>query len=139
MTIYVASSWRNYLQPAIVQLLRKLGHKVYDFREGGFNWSNIEKDWKNWSLKEYKKSLDHELPIRGFAKDFKAMNECEACVLVCPCGRSAHLEAGFFANHPDRQLFILMLKKQEPELMYKMADEIFIDMNSFVEYFDAID
>ena len=30
--IYVASSWRNPHQPAIVEELRVAGHEVYDFR-----------------------------------------------------------------------------------------------------------
>lgn len=30
--IYVASSWRNPIQPAIVDALRAAGHEVYDFR-----------------------------------------------------------------------------------------------------------
>ena len=30
--IYVSSSWKNELQPELVNLLRQHGHKVYDFR-----------------------------------------------------------------------------------------------------------
>ena len=32
MKIYVASSWRNAQQPAVVARLREAGHEVYDFR-----------------------------------------------------------------------------------------------------------
>ena len=32
MNIYVASSWRNAMQPAIVAALRRWGHEVYDFK-----------------------------------------------------------------------------------------------------------
>lgn len=32
MKIYVASSWRNLLQPAVVHVLRRCGHDVYDFK-----------------------------------------------------------------------------------------------------------
>lgn len=32
LRIYVASSWRNLLQPGIVLALRRCGHQVYDFR-----------------------------------------------------------------------------------------------------------
>jgi hypothetical protein len=31
--VYVASSWRNGQQPAVVAALRAAGHEVYDFRE----------------------------------------------------------------------------------------------------------
>lgn len=44
MNIYVASSWRNLLQPGIVVALRRCGHDVYDFRNPapgnkGFAWA----------------------------------------------------------------------------------------------------
>jgi hypothetical protein len=47
MRIYVASSWRNTLQPSVVALLRQEGHSVYDFRHpaqgnDGFSWSRID-------------------------------------------------------------------------------------------------
>jgi hypothetical protein len=46
MKLYVASSWRNPLQPTIVHALRRSGHEVYDFRnpkEGdtGFGWQQV--------------------------------------------------------------------------------------------------
>lgn len=46
--IYVASSWRNVYQPAVVDALRALpGCEVYDFRnpapgDSGFAWSDID-------------------------------------------------------------------------------------------------
>src|SRR6516162_6001119 len=41
--IYVATSWRNSLQPSIVVALRADGHAVFDFREanGSFRWPPI--------------------------------------------------------------------------------------------------
>lgn len=41
--IYVASSWRNPIQPEVVRHLREAGHEVYDFRnpapgQEGFSW-----------------------------------------------------------------------------------------------------
>ena len=50
------------------------------------------------------------------------MEKADTCVLVLPCGRSAHLEAGFFVG-VDKKLIIL-LSDGEPELMYSMADLI---------------
>ena len=43
--IYVASSWRNHVQPMIVEALRGDGHEVYDFRNppdaAGFGWGQL--------------------------------------------------------------------------------------------------
>jgi len=128
MKIYVASSWRNVIQPRIVSGLRELGHEVYDFknpREGdcGFHWSEIDPDWQNWDENEYRSALKHPIAQAGFDSDFNAMKWAEACVLVLPCGRSAHIEAGYFTGS-GKQLHILILEATEPELMYKMATSI---------------
>ena len=66
MKIYVASSWRNIYQPAVVRKLRELGHEVYDFRDPapgnyGFAWSQIDPDWQNWTPDEYVKCLEHPI------------------------------------------------------------------------------
>ena len=63
--IYVASSWRNQHQPQVVSFLREQGHEVYDFRhpagKTGFQWSQIDEDWENWSTDQYRAALEHPL------------------------------------------------------------------------------
>ena len=71
MKIYVASSWRNEFQPMVVEVLRAMGHEVYDFRnpaEGneGFAWSDIDENWENWSAEEYVKAMSHPIAEDGF-------------------------------------------------------------------------
>jgi hypothetical protein len=100
MSIYVASSWRNPWQPATVKLLRALGHEVYDFREPttgtrGFSWRDIDPDWKDWTPSQYRANLDHPISQAGFLSDMNALRFASACVLVLPCGSSAHLELGY--------------------------------------------
>ncbi|MHB8182632.1 MAG: hypothetical protein ACYDDN_02615 [Candidatus Desulforudaceae bacterium] len=125
MRIYVASSWRNGKQPQIVQALRNDGHNVYDFRHpepgnNGFHWSEIDPNWKQWTPAQFREGLKHPIAEAGFRLDMQALAECDACVLVMPCGRSAHLEAGYAigAGKPT----VILLADGEPELMYKMAD-----------------
>ena len=101
--IYVASSWRNEFQPEVVRTLRALGHEVYDFRNpphgrGGFQWSSIGKDWLEWSAEQYRENLSHPIAEAGFKSDLDAMLACDVCVLVLPCGRSAHTEAGWYSG-----------------------------------------
>lgn len=126
--IYVASSWRNEIQPRIVEFLRFAGHTVYDFRNPrednhGFSWKEIDPEWEEWTFTEFRGALDTEIASDGFALDFEAMKRSDTCVLVLPCGRSAHLEAGWFVGS-NRELHIYVPEAYpwEPELMYKMAD-----------------
>lgn len=124
--IYVASSWRNGEQPAVVIALREAGHEVYDFRnpsEGnsGFNWRELDPDFKNWNLRQYVHHVRGPIADRGFAFDRDALHWCDTCVLVLPCGRSAHLEAGYAAGQGKRTIFMLSPVQFEPELMYRLG------------------
>ncbi len=138
MKIYVASSWRNQTQPSGVQALRGQGHDVYDFRnpsgrDNGFHWSDIDPEWKSWCMEEYRTFIDHPIAATGFQFDWDAMQWADACVLVMPSGRSAHIEAGYFVGAGKR--LAILLSDGEPELMYKMADCLCVDIN---EVFAAI-
>lgn len=98
--IYVASSWRNPFQQEVVNILRDLGHEVYDFKNpphgnGGFQWSDIDPDWQNWTTKQYQEALNHPIAQKGFDSDFNGMQWADVCVMVLPCGRSANTEAAF--------------------------------------------
>lgn len=100
MKIYVASSWRNPWQPEVVRELRASGCEVYDFRnpvpgDNGFSWSEIDPNWKQWRPDVYRRVLNSPVAERGFSYDMTALRECDACVLVLPCGNSAHLELGW--------------------------------------------
>jgi len=142
MKIYVASSWRNAIQPAVVIALREAGHDVYDFRnprpgDTGFRWSDIDPAWKAWSPPLFIEALKHPIAINGFSSDKMAMLRADVCVLVMPCGRSAHLEAGYFTG-AGKPLHIL-LSDGEPELMYRMADELHCTIASVVEALGKVD
>lgn len=127
MRIYVASSWRNDYQPTVVDALRTAGYEVYDFRapkwnDNGFHWSEIDGAWQDWDFERYVTALTHPLAESGFKSDMDGLEWADVCVLVLPCGRSAHLELGWaigrgkptaILHHPTRAI--------EPELMGKMA------------------
>lgn len=137
MNIYVASSWRNYLQPAVVVALRRCGHEVYDFKnpapgDTGFRWSDIDPEWKAWSPDAYREALQHPIAKRGYGYDIAALKACDACVLVLPSGRSASWEFGYAMGQGKRGA-VVQLEELEPELMYREAEII----TSMDELFDA--
>jgi hypothetical protein len=140
--IYLASSWRNPFQQEIVNVLRDAGHVVYDFKnpsEGikGFAWSDIDNNWKNWDTQQFIEALHHPIAESGFTNDFKAMIEADCCVLLLPSGRSAHLEGGYFAGHGLKKLVIFSPTKEEPELMYKLADFVSDSMEEILIYLES--
>lgn len=136
MKIYVASSWRNAAQPDVVRALRAAGHEVYDFRNPrpgnhGFQWSEIDPAWRGWTPGEFRRALRDPVARDGYQSDMMALRDAEACVLVLPCGRSAHLEAGYAAGG-GRRLIILIEGPCEPELMYRLG-EIVLSIEELVE------
>lgn len=140
LRIYVASSWRNDLQPSVIG--RLVNHpsspEVYDFRNPhsvdgvrrgthgrGFHWSDLDTRWKDWDSRTFRRMLEHSLCADGFGSDMAALDWADACLLVLPCGRSAHLEAGY-ARGCGKPTAIY-LHDGEPELMYRMADRLLVD------------
>ena len=139
MKIYVASSWRNEYQPMVVEVLRSMGHDVYDFRnpeEGndGFAWSDIDENWQQWSPKQYVNAMSHPVAEYGFNLDFKGMKWADYCVMVLPCGRSANTEAGWMKG-AGKKVYVLQLMQQEPELMYKIHDGILTSVDDLQKVF----
>ncbi len=134
MKIYVASSWRNTYQPTVVERLRSLDHAVYDFKgpgdgwgkggsgAGGFGWRELDPDWQEWPkhIEKYITALDNPRAIEGFRRDMDALEQCDACIMVNPCGQSAHAEMGW-AVGAGKLVAVYCPEIREPDLMVKMA------------------
>jgi len=174
--VYVASSWRNPMQPAVVASLRAAGIDCYDFRDpagdgtGGFSWKDVRDDPEapaasnvcacghdalahglseatvrcmadggrctcrslspviaakgtDWvPAAEYLRMIEHPAALHGYGLDYAAMERADAFVMVLPCGKSAHLEAGW-AMGAGKPTAILLEDPVEPELMYRTTLE----------------
>lgn len=140
--LYVASSWRNEYQPAVVELMRELGHEVYDFRNppqaSGFAWSDVDPNWEKWTTPQYRECLFHPTAVKGFNNDFTGMKWADMCLLVLPCGRSAHAEAGWMAG-AGKPVFVYSPVAQEPELMYRLFDFIIAGEEELRRFFFCMD
>jgi hypothetical protein len=143
MKVFVSTSWRNQTQPAVVQALRDAGHEVYDFRraeaayavalgaEKGFAWSDVDDAYQSWDAAHYRDMLAEPLVEEGFARDMRALRDCDACLMLQPCGRSASLELGWAAGAGKHTL--VLLADQEPELMLKMAQHFCLSIEEAIE------
>ena len=135
--VYVASSWRNQYFPEVVKRLREAGHEVYDFRNpphggAGFHWTDIDPNAPDWTYAQYAEGLHHPLAERQFQADIDALTWADTCVLVLPCGRSAHTEAGWMAG-AGKRVIAYIPEMVEPELMYKLFDGVAGSLDELVE------
>lgn len=135
-SIYVASSWRNPYYPEVVNRLKSEGHDVYDFRNpphggSGFHWTDVDVNAPNWTFEQYAEGLHHPLAERQFEADLCALEHSDTCVLVLPCGRSAHTEADWMAGKGKRVIMFIP-EMVEPELMYKLFDDVVGDIDSLI-------
>ena len=133
MKIYVASSWKNNIQPLVIQKLKNEGLDVYDFRSGdGFHWEELDRNWKNWKPEEFVDILKQPIVENNFNDDFSALKHSNVVIMVNPCGSSAHLELGYAIG--ANKITAILLSDGQPELMYKMADKIFTDINELISW-----
>ena len=138
--IYVASSWRNPYYEQVVKRLREQDFEVYDFRNPphggkGFHWTDVDENAPNWTFEEYAEGLKHPLAEKQFQADLEALEWADACVLVLPCGRSAHTEAGWMAGR-GKKVVVYIPKMEEPELMYKLFDAVVSNTYDLIRFFE---
>lgn len=131
MRIYIASSWKN--QPAVLALADKLereGFEVDAFcrannKRYAFHWSELvdnEDDLKYYDAMEM---LADPRTQRAFREDKRWLDWSNCVIMVLPCGRSSHLEAGY-AKGKDKLLYIYgPFPKGEFDVMYGFADGLF--------------
>jgi hypothetical protein len=125
MKIYLASSWRNAYQATVLAELRELGFEVYDFKnptpgDHGFSWKQCI-DGPIDDCAKMLRALRSPVAVRGFEFNHRAMCWADICVLLLPCGNSAHLEAGKMSGW-NKPVVVLCPELREPELMYKEFD-----------------
>lgn len=139
LKIYLASSWQNKEYEQVLNTLRLEGYETYDFKHpenkelSSFDWEKLDKEYNRWTCSDFKKALNHPETIKAFQKDFQAMQEADLCVLLLPCGRSAHSEAGWMKGK-GKKVFILDLSENpKPELMYRMYDDYLTDTMELIE------
>ncbi len=137
LKVYIASSWRNPIQPYVVRRIRTAGHAVYDFRnpkegERGFQWESIDPSWRTWGPMQFVKGLEHPIARKSFGFDLAALSWADVTVLVMPCGNDAHLELGWAVGAGKRTAILLSVGGSE--LMYSMVDLLTDDLGEIVNW-----
>lgn len=129
--IYLASSWKMFESVrTIAEALRSDGHEVFDFSdpdsrpEGLGHFVFNASDWSGKPLEEidWLEFLQYGATRTAFESDRGGLDWADTVVMILPCGRSAHMEAGY-AVGKGKELFIIgELPKGEFDVMHLFAD-----------------
>ncbi len=128
--IYLASSWKN--QKVILKLAEQLeleGFEVDAFCRDGkryvFHWSELvdnETDLQNYDAINF---LSDPRTKRAFNEDKKWLDWANMVVMVMPCGRSSHMEAGYAVGSGKRLFILGEFQKGEFDVMYGFAQALY--------------
>lgn len=136
--IYVASSWRNPYYEGVLDCLEQWALPYYNWRdEEGFHWSEVfdTASVEHWtepiSAQTFITGLEHERARAGFKRDMDHLYEADAVILLLPCGKSAHLEAGW-AVGAGKPVALYITEDTQPELMYGMFSFITEDISALM-------
>jgi len=131
LKVYIASSWKN--QQKVLVLAKRLeseGFEVDAFCRStdnrySFHWSELvdnEDELANYDAIQF---LSDPRTQRAFKEDKKWLDWADVVIMMMPCGRSSHLEAGY-AKGQGKKLYIYgEFPKGEFEVMYGFADGLF--------------
>lgn len=126
MKIYTASSWKNEsIVKMYADLFRNWGHEDYCFAEVCenqhiFNWGDVVTPDDDGIT-----CLDTDDSKKVFAVDKKHLDWANCCILFNPCGRDAHLEAGYIKGQGKKLFIVGVWPKGEFSNMYHLADGLF--------------
>lgn len=141
MKIYVASSMKNTSYLHVIAALQKDGFEIWNWRcppdiGKGFSWRDVDPDYQDQpvSTQQLNHMLQQPRAQEGFVSDMKGMTWADVCVLLLPCGRSAHMEAGYICGR-GKPVYVLRTEMDGPDLMHLMFSGIF---GTYLELTDAL-
>lgn len=131
LKIYIASSWKN--QQKVLDLSKRLeaeGFEVDAFcratdKRYSFHWSEFVDEEIELLKYDAITFIDAPKVQRAFQEDKSWLDWADTVIMLTPCGKSSHLEAGY-AKGQGKLLYIYgEFPKGEFEVMYGFADGLF--------------
>lgn len=138
MKIYLASSWKISNAVLLIKdCLIRQGFQVDAFCDqshGRIGWNLADELRKGGGdpqdidpISALQHPLLKDLFKRAFAEDKKWLDWCDCCIMIHPCGNSAHLEGGYATGRG--KLFYIYWCNEPPkgafDNMYQFADGLY--------------
>lgn len=133
-SIYVIGSLRNKRIPEIAIKLRSHGLNVFDdwFSPG----PQTDDEWQAYERargRSYKEALAGHHAKQVYEFDKHHLDQADAVVLVCPAGKSGHLELGYIIGKGKPGYILLDGEPERFDVMYQFATDIFYNEEELIE------
>ncbi len=136
MKLYLIGSLRNPVIPELTNRLTAAGFDVFsDWYAAGPEADDYWQRYEKSRGRTYRQALKSPAARNVFEFDRDHLDEADAVVMVCPAGKSGHLELGY-AIGSGTPGFIIMDepgKKDRWDVMYAFATGIAYNVEELVE------
>lgn len=136
MKIYLIGSLRNPVIPLLGKELRDVyGHKVWDdWYAGGRFADDHWQEYETLRGRTYQEALEGDAANHTFFYDLEHLENCEACVLVMPAGKSSHLEFGWMRGRGKRCYVLFDKVPERWDVMVKFAHGVFFNKEDLFKW-----
>lgn len=126
--IYIASSWRNKRQAlTLAKILHSHGHEVDCFCDPSTGRYVAHVGLMSREQREIwnaPKLLTWGPAQKAFETDKTMLDWADTCILLLPCGNSAHIEAGYAVGQGKRLFIVGKFPPGQFDVMYGFADAL---------------
>lgn len=127
LNIYIATSWKNQVEAVtLANILREEGFAVDCFCDPStgrfvFSYADLPVEAR---LYDHIDIFTSAIPgsVKAFNEDRKWLEWCDVCIMLLPCGKSAHIEAGFAAGRGKTLIIYGDGVPGQFEVMYGFAE-----------------
>ena len=133
-SIYLIGSLRNENVPIVGQSIRTAGFEVFD------EWYSAGKIADD-SFKEYfqARGISYPEALKSYAAqhifnfDKRHLDRCDGAILVCPAGRSGHLELGYMVGQGKPTYVLMDSDSDRWDIMYSFVTGVYFDIDKLIE------
>lgn len=133
-SLYLIGSLRNEKIVEIANAIEEAtGMEVYSsWFCGGPEADDYWKKHEQARGRSFKEALQHYAAKHIFEIDKHHIDRCDAAVLVCPAGKSGHLELGYVAGCGKPAYVLLDPTVDRWDVMYQFCTDVFEDKDELI-------
>lgn len=139
LKVYLIGSLRNPDVPYIGNKLRALGFDVFDdWFAGGPEADDYWQQYEETRGRTFVEALYDRYATHIWAFDREHLDSSHLAIMVCPVGRSAHLELGYIIGQGKPGYIYLPEDLDRWDVMYRFATGVFTDVDSLVTHMKEV-